>query len=77
MTITTEFSHELLDTDQASKFIYGPRGKKGTLEQQRYRGVGPKFIKVGKLVRYRKSDLIEYLDQQTRTATSHQNLQTY
>ena len=67
----------LLNTEQAAQFIFGPTGKRGTLEQWRYRKVGPKFIKVGKLVRYEESDLQEWLDQQTRTGTSHQNLQSY
>lgn len=67
----------LLNTEQAAKFIFGPDGKKGTLEQWRYRKVGPKFRKIGKLVRYAEADLVEYLDQQARTGTSHQNLQTY
>lgn len=66
-----------IDTKQAAKFLFGEDGKAGTLEQWRYRKVGPKFIKVGKLVRYEESDLQEWLDQQTRTGTSHQNLQTY
>lgn len=66
-----------IDTKQAAKFLFGEDGKAGTLEQWRYRKVGPKFIKVGKLVRYEESDLQEWLDQQTRTGTSHQSLQTY
>jgi hypothetical protein len=67
----------LLTTEQAAKFIFGPEGKKGTLEQWRYRKVGPKFRKVGKLVRYAEADLVEYLEQQIRTGTSHQSLQSY
>lgn len=67
----------LFTTEQAAKFLFGPNGKKATLEQWRYRKEGPKFKKLGKLVRYLESDLLEYLEQQTRTGTSHQNLQTY
>lgn len=66
-----------IDTKQAAKFLFGEDGKAGTLEQWRYLKRGPKFIKVGKLVRYEESDLQEWLEQQTRTGTSHQNLQTY
>ncbi|WP_219017646.1 helix-turn-helix transcriptional regulator [Shewanella algae] len=66
-----------VDTKKAAIFLFGEDGKAGTLEQWRYRKVGPKFIKVGKLVRYEESDLQEWLDQQKRTGTSHQNLQTY
>ncbi len=66
-----------LTTEQAAKFIFGQDGKKGTLEQWRYLKKGPKFIKIGRLVRYDEADLQQYLDDQTRTGTSHQNLQTY
>ena len=67
----------LLTTEQAAKFIFGPTGKRGTLEQWRYRKVGPKYRKVGKLVRYAEADLVEYLEKQARTGTSHQSRQTY
>lgn len=40
------------------------------LAQQRYRGRGPKFIKTGKLVRYRRSDIKAWLDANTRQQTS-------
>ena len=33
--------------------------------------------KVGALVRYAESDLLAYLDERTRTGTSHQGLQSY
>lgn len=39
------------------------------LANWRYMGLGPKFIKIGKSVRYRASDLETYLDAQTRTRT--------
>ncbi|WP_396125339.1 helix-turn-helix transcriptional regulator [Arthrobacter sp. CJ23] len=42
----------------------------GSLAQMRYRGQGPRFIKLGpKAVRYRESDLTAWLDQQTRQQT--------
>lgn len=41
----------------------------GTLAHWRYVGKGPKFIKLGRNVRYRDSDIQEWLDQQTRTQT--------
>lgn len=42
----------------------------GALAQMRYRGVGPKFIKLGgKAIRYRESDVSAWLDQQTRQQT--------
>ena len=39
------------------------------LAQMRYRGTGPRFIKFGKQVRYRESDIQAWLDQQTRDRT--------
>lgn len=42
----------------------------GTLANWRWTGRGPHFIKVGGRVRYRLSDLAEYLDRQTRSSTS-------
>jgi predicted DNA-binding transcriptional regulator AlpA len=42
----------------------------GNLGQMRYRGTGPKFIKVsGKAVRYRQSDIEAWLAAQTRQQT--------
>ncbi|WP_248762610.1 AlpA family transcriptional regulator [Pseudarthrobacter sp. SSS035] len=42
------------------------------LAQWRYKGVGPKFIKLGGGVRYRASDVEAWLDAQTRTQTGHE-----
>lgn len=39
------------------------------LANWRYLGIGPKFIKMGKSVRYRVSDVEAWLDQQTRQQT--------
>jgi hypothetical protein len=41
------------------------RTSTGKLGNDRYRGVGPKFIKVGKRVLYRRSDVRAYLDANT------------
>ena len=35
-----------------------------TLEQWRYRGIGPRYVKVGRDVRYRWSDVEKWLDEQ-------------
>ena len=40
------------------------------LAQQRYQGRGPKFIKTGRLVRYRRSDIKAWLDANTHQQTS-------
>jgi len=44
--------------------------KPKTLETMRRRGDGPRFIKVGRSVRYRGIDINEYLDEQTRESTT-------
>lgn len=44
--------------------------KVGTIQNWRWSGRGPKFIKCGGRVRYRLSDLAEWLDAQTRSSTS-------
>ena len=41
-----------------------------TLANWRWNGSGPAYLKVGGRVRYRLSDLADWLDQQTRTSTS-------
>jgi predicted site-specific integrase-resolvase len=41
-----------------------------TLANWRWRGAGPRYLKVGGRVRYRASDLAAYLDAQTRASTS-------
>ena len=41
-----------------------------TLANWRWRGDGPRYLRVGRRVRYRLGDLAEYLDEQTRTSTS-------
>jgi predicted DNA-binding transcriptional regulator AlpA len=40
-----------------------------SLAQKRYLGTGPKFIKVGHKVLYRWSDVLEWLQQNTRQRT--------
>ncbi|MBB5747932.1 AlpA family transcriptional regulator [Micrococcus sp. TA1] len=41
----------------------------GTLAYWRYMGRGPKFIKLGRSVRYRESDVNAWLDSQAREQT--------
>jgi predicted DNA-binding transcriptional regulator AlpA len=41
----------------------------GTLSNWRYRGRGPKYVKVGSLVRYRRSDLDRWAADNTRNST--------
>lgn len=60
---------ELIDTAEAAR-ILGVSPK--TLESQRVRpgGVSPPFVKLGRLVRYRQSDIQALIDAGRRTSTS-------
>ncbi|MBG6218437.1 putative DNA-binding transcriptional regulator AlpA [Arthrobacter sp. CAN_A6] len=59
----------LLKADQAGEWI----GKSpASLAQWRYLGIGPKFIKAGRTIRYRESDIAAWLDAQTRQQTGGQ-----
>lgn len=41
-----------------------------TLRKWRWEGKGPRFIKVGRKVAYRESDVTAFIDAQTRRSTS-------
>lgn len=58
----------LLDERSTANFLQmSPR----SLQQWRQNGSGPKFIKLSpKAVRYRKSDLIIWINSRTRTSTA-------
>ena len=43
---------------------------RSTLQSWRYRGCGPRFIKIGRLIRYRAADVDAYLRAQTRGGLS-------
>lgn len=58
MTIRTEEAAEVLGV------------KKSTLEAWRCRGGGPTFLKIGKCVRYRTSDLENFMESRLRKNTS-------
>ena len=72
----------LYDEDAADKYIGGTRSPISTRTLQRWRleGVGPTYVKLGRLVRYRQTDLDAFLEERTRTSTSMEsteaNLQT-
>jgi predicted DNA-binding transcriptional regulator AlpA len=59
---------KLLDTIRAAEYLGGL--KPNTLEGWRVSGKSPRYIKIGRLVRYDVSDLDEYLAAQTRRSTS-------
>ena len=58
----------LLDQRQVSRML---NVKPKMLEGRRYRGGGPPYITIGKLVRYRRSDVLGYLEANRRTVTPH------
>jgi hypothetical protein len=45
--------------------------KPPTLTQWRFRGIGPKYIKVGRAVFYRRADVAEWLGAQRREPQAH------
>ena len=59
---------DLVNTPDAAEHLGGL--KPNTLEIWRIQGVGPRFIKCGRLVRYRIKDLDAYLDARTHSSTS-------
>lgn len=59
---------QLLTTEEAAAYLGGL--KKNTLEGHRVRGEGCRFVKIGRLVRYKIEDLDSYIEAQTRTSTS-------
>lgn len=65
MSIRTNY--EMVTTEQAAAML---NLKKNTLELWRLRGTGPAYVKLGRAVRYRLSDLESYIESQVRHNTS-------
>ena len=57
----------LLTTEQAAWLL---RISRKTLERMRVEGRGPKFVKLGRCVRYRQSDLLTWISTNTHQSTS-------
>ena len=57
----------LLDQHEAAQIL---KISVRTLERRRATGTGPRFIRVGRLVRYRAGDLEEWIANSVRTSTS-------
>jgi hypothetical protein len=62
----------LYDEEAAGKYIGGAESPISTRTLQRWRleGVGPIYVKLGRLVRYRQHDLNAFLEERTCTSTS-------
>jgi hypothetical protein len=60
------------DTHGAAKYLAGDEKplKTNTLEGWRVQGRGPKFYRIGGLIRYDEADLDSWLEQQAVTSTS-------
>lgn len=58
---------ELLDERQAATRLHVTPN---CLQAWRHRGGGPRFLKMGRVVRYRNSDLDGFLDASVRSSTS-------
>ncbi len=63
---TKQTATDFLNREQAAEFL---NLKKSTLEAWAIRGGGPAFVKFGRAVRYRISDLENYIKNQTRQNT--------
>jgi len=59
----------LMTTVEAARYL---RIGKSTLDNKRYLGGGPSFLKFGKIVRYRKSELDRWADSLAQRSTSDQ-----
>ena len=58
----------LVSTQEAAEYLGG--FKPNTLEGWRVRGEGPRYLKIGKLVRYSVDDLDEFLKTRVRQSTT-------
>ncbi len=62
----------LYDEETAGKYIGGEKNPISTRTMQRWRleGVGPTYVKLGRLVRYRQADLDNFLEERACSSTS-------
>lgn len=59
--------NRLMTTTETADYL---RIKKITLEQWRLKGKGPQFLKIGRCVRYRMSDILGYIDKMAVSSTT-------
>jgi len=64
---TAMLNDPFLDTGTAAKFL---NCSKSFLEKKRLTGGGPKYIKLGGIVRYRQSVLLAYAESNTVSTTA-------
>ncbi|MCV7686176.1 helix-turn-helix domain-containing protein [Micrococcus luteus] len=63
---------DLMTPEGLSAYIGTPTT---TLAHWRYVGKGPRFVKIGRSVRYRASDVAAWLEAQTRQSTAEEGVQ--
>ncbi len=77
MTTTTQEQpavRQLLNNDETADMLNVSRR---TLPVWRVQGRGPKFIKIGKLVRYERTEIEAWILANTHANTSRQGAQSY
>jgi predicted DNA-binding transcriptional regulator AlpA len=77
MTTTTQaqpVARQLLNNDETADMLNVSRR---TLPVWRVQGKGPKFIKIGKLVRYERTEIEAWILANTHANTSRQGAQSY
>lgn len=62
MSISERTQSDLLRSDEAAKII---DRSESWLNQQRCKGRGPRYIRIGNSIRYRRTDLDSYLSSST------------
>ena len=61
---------EKFNETAAAQYIFGPGGSERTLQGWRSRGFGPRFLKLGRRIVYRRRDLDAWLAGRERASTS-------
>jgi predicted DNA-binding transcriptional regulator AlpA len=75
LSATSELAHIPADVDALlneaqTELLLGVSAR--TLQAWRLRGGGPKFVKAGRAVRYRRRDLLDWIDKGTVENTSQE-----
>lgn len=64
---TSSAAPPILNTEEAAKYL---NVQPATLEQWRWNGKGPRFVKIGRACRYRQADLEAFLDARVFSSTT-------
>lgn len=76
-TIDRTEGEVLFNEIQAGRYMGGKASPVSprTLQRWRMEGTGPSFVRIGRLVRYRRADLDQWLNGCIRQSTSQRNAQ--